>query len=342
MNRGKEAVDRGREAFDRTRETVASTAENYADTFPKSRIRAPDAYHTRRQADPSRATRRRRAPALRARGRALDRTTVAGNPPPCPSRRRPDVANRRWRSSCCRRRRAGGALLQPLARRPRPDRRARQLRPESDRREPDAVAPAACRWRRCWSSLGVLAERRHARLRVVRRGDRPRCAACRPRPSGCARSSSAPWDRGRASCSELQSAADAVAKAAEGGTARRRAGEPMPVEIVEPAIDVKQYSGWDGRACSRSPGRRCSIVFLSFFMLSSGDLYRRKFVRLAGARLSNRRVTVEILDEVGPQMSIVPDPPGDHGHAGRRGDVAGVLVAGRRVRRACGAWPPAS
>lgn len=101
---------------------------------------------------------------------------------------------------------------------------------------------------------------------------------------------------------ELQTAADSIAKAAEGQTTRRR-GEPMAVEIVEPTIDVKEYLwlGWWGLLAFA--GQALLIVFLSFFMLSSGDLYRRKFVRLAGGRLSDRRVTVEILDEVGSQIS---------------------------------------
>jgi len=102
---------------------------------------------------------------------------------------------------------------------------------------------------------------------------------------------------------ELQTAADSIAKAAEGRTPGRRAGQPMPVEIVEPSIDVKEYlwMGWWGLLTFI--GQTLLIVFLSFFMLSSGDLYRRKFVRLAGTRLSDRRVTVEILDEVGTQIS---------------------------------------
>jgi predicted PurR-regulated permease PerM len=102
---------------------------------------------------------------------------------------------------------------------------------------------------------------------------------------------------------ELQSAADAVTNAAGGGTARRRAGQPMPVEIVEPPINVKEYVwlGWQNLLGFGS--QLLLVVFLSFFMLSSGDLYRRKLVRLAGASLSNRRVTVEILDEVGGQIS---------------------------------------
>ena len=102
---------------------------------------------------------------------------------------------------------------------------------------------------------------------------------------------------------ELQDAADAVSNAADGGQRRRRAGEPMPVAVVEPTIDVKQYMwmGWWGLV--GFGGQVLLVMFLTFFMLSSGDLYRRKIVRLAGTRLSDRRVTVEILDEVGSQVS---------------------------------------
>ena len=99
---------------------------------------------------------------------------------------------------------------------------------------------------------------------------------------------------------ELQSAADAVADAAGSGngTGRRRAGQPLPVQIVEPTINVKEYVwlGWQNLLAVGS--ELLLVVFLSFFMLSSGDLYRRKLVRLAGRSLSSRRVTVEILDEV--------------------------------------------
>ncbi len=102
---------------------------------------------------------------------------------------------------------------------------------------------------------------------------------------------------------ELQTAADSISKAAEGETARRRAGEPMPVEIVQPTIDVREYLWMGWWSLLGMTGQALLIVFLSFFMLSSGDLYRRKFVRLAGASLSNRRVTVEILDEIGSRIS---------------------------------------
>jgi predicted PurR-regulated permease PerM len=102
---------------------------------------------------------------------------------------------------------------------------------------------------------------------------------------------------------ELQQAADAVAEAADGGQPRRRAGEPMPVSVVEPTIDVKQYVWLGWWSLIGLAGQTLLVVFLTFFMLASGDLYRRKIVKLAGKRLADRRVTVEILDEVGGQVS---------------------------------------
>lgn len=102
---------------------------------------------------------------------------------------------------------------------------------------------------------------------------------------------------------ELQTAADSIAQAAEGQSLRRKSGEPMPVSIVEPTIDVRQYLWIGWWSLLGLAGQTLLVVFLSFFMLSSGDLYRRKVVRLAGERLSDRRVTVEILDEVGSQIS---------------------------------------
>lgn len=104
--------------------------------------------------------------------------------------------------------------------------------------------------------------------------------------------------------SQLQDAADAVASAANGGGGdRRRAGRPLPVEVVEPSIDVKAYVWYGWRSLFTFAGQALLTLFLTFFMLSSGDLYRRKLVRLAGRKLSDRRVTVEILDEVGAQIS---------------------------------------
>ncbi|MEO8738685.1 MAG: AI-2E family transporter [Casimicrobiaceae bacterium] len=45
-------------------------------------------------------------------------------------------------------------------------------------------------------------------------------------------------------------------------------------------------------------GQILSALFLSFFLLSSGDLFRRKFLKVVGPSLASRKVTVRILDDV--------------------------------------------
>ena len=44
------------------------------------------------------------------------------------------------------------------------------------------------------------------------------------------------------------------------------------------------------------------ILFLVFYLLASGDLYKRKLVKIAGPVLSLRRLTVEILDDITRQI----------------------------------------
>jgi len=44
------------------------------------------------------------------------------------------------------------------------------------------------------------------------------------------------------------------------------------------------------------------IIFLVFFLLVTGDLYKRKLVKIAGPTLAKRRITVQILDEINEQI----------------------------------------
>jgi predicted PurR-regulated permease PerM len=44
------------------------------------------------------------------------------------------------------------------------------------------------------------------------------------------------------------------------------------------------------------------VVFLVFFMLASGDLFKRKLVKIAGTTLSEKKITVEVIDEIDLQI----------------------------------------
>lgn len=45
-------------------------------------------------------------------------------------------------------------------------------------------------------------------------------------------------------------------------------------------------------------GQAAMVLFLTFFLLLSGDIYKRKLVRLTGPTLSNKKITVHILDDI--------------------------------------------
>ena len=45
-------------------------------------------------------------------------------------------------------------------------------------------------------------------------------------------------------------------------------------------------------------GQALMVMFLTFFLLLGGDLFKRKLVRLTGPTLSNKKITVQILDDI--------------------------------------------
>ena len=44
------------------------------------------------------------------------------------------------------------------------------------------------------------------------------------------------------------------------------------------------------------------VLFITFFLLVSGDNFRRKLVRITGPRLSQKKITVQMLDEINAQI----------------------------------------
>jgi predicted PurR-regulated permease PerM len=91
-------------------------------------------------------------------------------------------------------------------------------------------------------------------------------------------------------------------------TADEAAGKnPAPsgvqrVQIEEPAIDVKQYLSWGSAGLVAFAGQAVLVVFFVFFLLASGDLFKRKFVKLAGPSLEQKKITVQILNDIDLQI----------------------------------------
>ena len=70
-----------------------------------------------------------------------------------------------------------------------------------------------------------------------------------------------------------------------------------PVTIVEP-VDVQQQLMTGARALGGYLAQAVLMFFLVFFLLASGDLFKNKLVKLSGDRLSHRKVTLQMIDEI--------------------------------------------
>ena len=70
-----------------------------------------------------------------------------------------------------------------------------------------------------------------------------------------------------------------------------------PVTIVEPVDVQQQLMSWAG-TLGAFLAQAILMLFLIYFLLASGDLFKSKLVKLSGDRLSQRKVTVEMIDEI--------------------------------------------
>ena len=74
------------------------------------------------------------------------------------------------------------------------------------------------------------------------------------------------------------------------------------VVVEKPRLNVKDYL-WTGTlGLFTLLGQATLVVFITFFLLASGDTFRRKMVKLAGPRLSQKKITVQALDEIHAQI----------------------------------------
>jgi predicted PurR-regulated permease PerM len=72
--------------------------------------------------------------------------------------------------------------------------------------------------------------------------------------------------------------------------------------VVQPAVNVGSYLYWGGMGIVGALGQAVVLLFLVYFFLSSGNSYKRKLVKIAGPHLWQKKLTVEILDEINSQI----------------------------------------
>ena len=75
------------------------------------------------------------------------------------------------------------------------------------------------------------------------------------------------------------------------------------VQIEEPTINVREYISWGSSNLVAFAGQTTLVLFFVFFLLASGDLFKRKLVKIAGPSLAQKRITIQILDEINRQIA---------------------------------------
>jgi predicted PurR-regulated permease PerM len=96
---------------------------------------------------------------------------------------------------------------------------------------------------------------------------------------------------------QLQQAVDEL----EETTAPAKPAAATPVTIVE-TTDVQKQMVTYAQSAAGYGGSAILLLFLIYFLLASGDMFKKKFVKLSGERLSQRKVTVQMIDEMGRQI----------------------------------------
>ena len=74
------------------------------------------------------------------------------------------------------------------------------------------------------------------------------------------------------------------------------------VQIEQPTIDVRAYVSWGSAGAMAFAGQATLIFFFVFFLLASGDLFKRKLVAIAGPSRGAKKVTMQVLDDINRQI----------------------------------------
>jgi predicted PurR-regulated permease PerM len=103
---------------------------------------------------------------------------------------------------------------------------------------------------------------------------------------------------------QVQKAAEELQKTADAAAGPNPAPANVTrVQIEEPTINVREYLTWGSASLITFVGQATLVLFFVFFLLASGDLFKRKLVKLAGPSLTKKRITVQILDEINRQIA---------------------------------------
>jgi predicted PurR-regulated permease PerM len=111
------------------------------------------------------------------------------------------------------------------------------------------------------------------------------------------------WVGSKGTIEKMQKAAEQIEHAASETTAAPAAPRGVTrVQIEKPRLDIRDYL-WNGTIGVLSfISLAVVVLFLAYFLMVTGDTFRRKLVKLSGPTLSRKKITVQMLNEIGVQI----------------------------------------
>jgi len=106
------------------------------------------------------------------------------------------------------------------------------------------------------------------------------------------------------SIQKVQRAAAKIEQAAEeSGSATPPASEGVTrVQIERPHFNIKDYLWSSTLGLMGLMGQAMVVLFITYFLLTSGDSFRRKMVRIAGPTFTKKKITIQVLDDITGQI----------------------------------------
>jgi predicted PurR-regulated permease PerM len=101
---------------------------------------------------------------------------------------------------------------------------------------------------------------------------------------------------------KVQEAAEELARATDAGRPPATAPGVTRVVVEKPKLNVREFLLTSAASVVAAVGAGVLVLFLVYFLLAGGDTFRRKWVKLSGPALSRRRITVQVMDEIGNQV----------------------------------------
>nr|MBP6505367.1 AI-2E family transporter [Rhodoferax sp.] len=103
---------------------------------------------------------------------------------------------------------------------------------------------------------------------------------------------------------KVQKAATELERAAKESSATKVAAASgvTRVQIERPQVNISDYLLTSTPDMLAGLGQATMVLFISFFVLASGDNFRRKLVKLSGPTFAHRKITVQTLDEITGQI----------------------------------------